>query len=264
VGFKQDYDEKRRCYNGIKRKSEPKKDNNKMGYDEGMSYYNEMIDVCMNAINEWVAYLYNEFKKYCMIDNNQEYLFVFGHEEYTKIFKATISDAGDNYQKNKIDECISAFKELISEIDEVVIDTKHQIRPSKNEQGNVNNEDIDYRNELFIKYDTLKKVFDALKNIENENDEYYIEDNEERKIFKWNETKVLFTVLIMTYLENQTDATNFWRPFENAFDAKFRDSAKQYLDKSDSENNDKLNKARELIKKIEAYNKKSNNARKPV
>jgi hypothetical protein len=113
------------------------------------------------------------------------------------------------------------------------------------------NRDIDFRSELFKKHEKLKWLFDALKKITNDEYECYIEDNENKKIFKWNGTKVLLAVLIMTYLETQTDATDFWRPFDFALDSKFRDSAKQYLNNLSSDKPDKnLKKANEILEKV--------------
>jgi hypothetical protein len=109
---------------------------------------------------------------------------------------------------------------------------------------------IDFRSELLKEHKKLNDLFEALKQIRNDDYEYYIEENNEKKIFKWNGTKVLFAVLIMTYLEKHTEATDFWRLFDNAFDSKFRDSAKQYLNNLSDKLDKNLKKANEILEKV--------------
>jgi hypothetical protein len=137
---------------------------------------------------------------------------------------------------------------------------KHERRYTTIKKHTVEKSKMDFRNVLLEEHKKLKELFDVLKQITNDDNEYYIEDNDNKKLFKWNGTKVLFTVLIMTYLEKQTIATDFWKPFDNAFDSKFRDSAKQYLENLSSDKQDKnLKKANEILKEFKKTRKHLNN-----
>ena len=108
-----------------------------------------------------------------------------------------------------------------------------------------------YKIKLYKIHNDLENVFKALMKIENDKDEYYIVDNCDGNTFIWNDTQVLFVVLIMSIVEIQTYKTEFWKPFEKAFNKKFRGSAKNYLRTNNPSNEKNLKKANDLIKKIE-------------
>ena len=160
---------------------------------------------------------------------------------FTLMLLNALAENKNYYQKTNLDTALKDVSIL-----------KNKMRKIKKDEK-IRNGTIDYRDELFSKHGNLKEIFNALKNIENDKGEYYIVDNDERKRFSWNDTKVFFCVFIMKIFETQRYDTDFWRPFDNAFDAKFRDSAKQYLDNLNCDGDKNLEKANELFKMVESY-----------
>ena len=101
------------------------------------------------TFNEFIELFYNEFKKYCNLNNNINYCFYLGFD-YTEYFGQTLSDTGNNIQKNNIEKCIEEFKYLITDIDKIIVVKKNSIDP---------------RELLFETHEALKTKFEALLNI---------------------------------------------------------------------------------------------------
>lgn len=200
-----------------------------------------MIDIFSFAIEKWQDDFYNEIKKYCNLLDNKDFIFALNNK-YTDFFRTVLSSIGDKEQKNMIDDCRDEFISLISEIDEIVIETR---------------QNIDYRMALFRKYPYLQQYFEALKTIQNEKYAFFITDTEQNT-FKWEGTKELLVALMMKLVKEESRKADFWKPFEMAFDLdKLWDSAKQYLKKKNGMENKNEKEADMIIIEIEEYIKLS-------